>query len=1172
MERKALVVGINRYPFPIDESQQIRQLDTSAGDAETIAHYLETYGDFRVRRLPETFDSEGKPRVDPMGPVRLPELQAAIEELFNPPSQSVSDTALLFFAGHGLRRGKGAQAETFLVTSDVYYPGESLGLSLQWLRELLQSSPVRQQLVWLDCCHSGALFNFTEQALQTLSRKQDRSLIAASKDYELAYESFGGDHGLLAGALIKGLDPSQWPEGYVTNYTLADFVQERLKAAPQSPQAYNFGGEIILTGTKEKIDPLLLRQTPCPYKGLESFEFSDADYFFGRAQLVGELVDRLDERNFLAVLGASGSGKSSLVKAGVLPAFLKQQRERGDEGWRFCVFRPGAEPMKSLARGVTDESVTTSLLEVEKTLQPGVEGLKELVRKNFGSGLILVVDQFEEVFTLCSDAGERQRFLSCLLDPLADGELRLKVILTLRIDFLSRCLESDHPTLGHIEDHLAIVKPLRPDENAADLEDAIVKPAQKVGLEVQPELVEQILDDVKGPGSLPLLQYALRELWENRQVNRLTVAEYSRIGGVKGALKQRAEAIYNADLAADKVGEQLSSEEEQLVAQRIFLELTRLGEGTEDTRRQVLKETLLSLNSASGLVDRVLKKLTDARLVVTSELRSWGEGARTVTVVDIAHESLIQNWPRLTRWIEENRQALRQKRWIEADAQQWVRVRRRRDYLLQGLRLDEAIEFQKQFGETVRLLNPAPDYVRRSRDRRFFNRLVGMGLAAAVVLALSGAVIYSRGQAVIAQQNTARADEKTTEAEESAEAARNAQQEAERNAEAARNAQRETEVEKTRAEEALKSAEAEKERAEAAEANAQEKAAIAERQRIRAEEQTDIATQQRNEAVKQTVLAKVGEQSAVAVNWLASSKAVYGLVLAIDAVDLAQRNLLPHEIPLAASSSLLTGVQTTQEKNRLQGHERAVLSVAFSGDGRRIVSGSNDDTVRLWDVETGQLIGDPLQGHQDAVNSVTFSGDDRRIVSGSDDNTIRLWDAETGEPIGQPLQGHEDAVNSVAFSGDGRRIVSGSRDGAVRLWDAETGEPIGQPLQGHNGVVLSVAFSGDGRRIVSGGHDATVRLWDAETGQPIGQPLQGHEDSIRSVAFSPDGRRIVSGSRDDIIRLWDGDWSGWLALACNRLQYHPLLIQPETVTGDGEFIKVAGRARAACEERVWGGE
>ncbi|KAJ3796208.1 WD40-repeat-containing domain protein [Lentinula aff. detonsa] len=209
--------------------------------------------------------------------------------------------------------------------------------------------------------------------------------------------------------------------------------------------------------------------------------------------------------------------------------------------------------------------------------------------------------------------------------------------------------------------------------------------------------------------------------------------------------------------------------------------------------------------------------------------------------------------------------------------------------------------------------------------------------------------------------------------------------------------------------------------------------------------------------------------------------------------------------------------------NPLQGHSDGVTSVAFSPDGKRIVSGSEDGLIIIWNVDTREAIGDPLQGYSHWVNSVAFSPDGKRIVSGFEDGLIIIWNADTGEAIGYPLQGSLNLVTSVAFSPDGKRIVSGSADCLIRIWNADTGEAIGNPLQGHRDQVSSVAFSPDGKRIVSGSWDKSISLWNADTGEAIGDPLQGHSFEVTSVAFSPDGKRIVSGSWDKTIRIWNAD-------------------------------------------------
>jgi WD40 repeat protein len=210
----------------------------------------------------------------------------------------------------------------------------------------------------------------------------------------------------------------------------------------------------------------------------------------------------------------------------------------------------------------------------------------------------------------------------------------------------------------------------------------------------------------------------------------------------------------------------------------------------------------------------------------------------------------------------------------------------------------------------------------------------------------------------------------------------------------------------------------------------------------------------------------------------------------------------------------------------MAGHEGWVSCIAFSPDGRRIASGSRDCTIRLWDAETGAVVGEPLRGHGSGTTCLAFSPDSRRIASGSGDNTIRIWDGVTGVAVGEPLRGHTDWVRCLAFSPDGHLIASGSRDNTIRLWDGGTGLAVGEPLRGHTSAIKCLAFSPDGRRIASGSGDNTIRLWDGETGISVGDPLRGHTQYVTCLAFSPDGHRIASGSGDNTLRLWDAQTGG----------------------------------------------
>ncbi|KAB5591588.1 Lissencephaly-1 [Ceratobasidium theobromae] len=252
--------------------------------------------------------------------------------------------------------------------------------------------------------------------------------------------------------------------------------------------------------------------------------------------------------------------------------------------------------------------------------------------------------------------------------------------------------------------------------------------------------------------------------------------------------------------------------------------------------------------------------------------------------------------------------------------------------------------------------------------------------------------------------------------------------------------------------------------------------------------------------------------------------------------------------------------------NPLQGHTGSVTSVAFSPDSTRIVSGSDDETIRVWDGQTGKMALDPLQGHTYSVNSVAFSPDGTRIVSGSEDRTIRLWDGQTGKMLLDPLRGHTSSVSSVAFSPDGTRIVSGSYDKTIRVWDGQTGKMVLDPLQGHTNIVESVAFSPDSTRIVSGSRDKTIRLWDGQTGKMLLDPLRGHTSSVSSVSFSPDSTRIVSGSYDKTIRVWDGQ-TGKMVL--DPLQGHTNWVYSVAFSPDGTRIVSGSRDNTI---RVWDGQ
>jgi len=419
----------------------------------------------------------------------------------------------------------------------------------------------------------------------------------------------------------------------------------------------------------------LIALTVRPYVGLRAFREEDARFFCGREEFTTRLVEAVGRSSFLAVVGASGSGKSSVVRAGLVPA-LRRGEVEGGTTWEVAVFTPGDSPLRRLAAPLVallepEMSEVDRLAETTKLadyLREGRVSLGEVVErvleKQPGTErLLLVADQFEELFTLCRDETERGLFLEQLLAATANRG-PVTALLTLRGDFYGRCLE--HRALAdRLDGRVVNLGPMEPEE----LRRAIVEPAEAAGLRFEPGLAERILEDVaEEPGGLPLLEFALTELWERRRAGLLTHEAYEQIGGVAGAIARRAEAEYDC----------LNEEEKQL-ARRVFLRLVAPGERTEDTRRRA---TLAELGKEAR---PVVKALADARLVTTGRDEATGQ-----ETVEVAHEALIRGWERLRGWVDEDREFLTWRKRLEVALREWQRLGRDEGALLRGRRLAEA--------------------------------------------------------------------------------------------------------------------------------------------------------------------------------------------------------------------------------------------------------------------------------------------------------------------------------------------------------------------------------------------------------------------------------------------------------------------------------------------------
>lgn len=722
MSRDALIVGINSY-------QYLPPLKAPAEDAEAIAQCLEQDNVFTARRMPERIETGDRrqPVVSSTQAVSVKQLKEELSQLFLPESQQAPETGLFYFSGHGLADKEGYD-KGYLAASDTNPKDPSSAISLRWLQWLLSESPVKQQIIWLDCCHSGALIVNVGAANPGDGESRDRCFIASSRNFENAWEDLNSPYSVMTKALLDGLDPTRIPGQWVNTFDLAAYVNQALKGELQTPVCTNFGEAIDLTRAwQETVENDLATRVDsgrCPYKGLEFFDCNDEDpqYFFGRERLVGQLLDHVRTQPFLALVGASGNGKSSVLRAGLLHQLKSGRRIAGSDQWQILITRPDAQPMKNLAEaflpgGGSQLDRAEALGRAEGLLAEGAAGLQRLVQASVEPRTLLVIDQFEEVFTRCESDEERSQYFQCLMGALAEARDKFCLIIAMRADFVGKCLAQEYSGLAQrLSDQMVNVLPL----NKEELRAAICKPAERVNLGVEPALVTEILNDIQdAPGSLPLLQYTLKELWQRRENGQLKLAAYQTLGGISGTLDQRATEIYNR-----------FGSDQQRTARHIFQQLTQLGEGTEDTRRRVFLENLIAEPlHPSERVKQVIDTLADTenRLLVTSEV--VGKGAATVgkaperrAIVDVAHEALIRHWRLLRRWIEQNRDLLRQQRRIEASTVAWQERGKNKGYLLQGILLTEAIQFQEKQAESFPLSDTAKEFIQKSVWQRRWGR------------------------------------------------------------------------------------------------------------------------------------------------------------------------------------------------------------------------------------------------------------------------------------------------------------------------------------------------------------------------------------------------------------------------------------------------------------------
>ncbi|ETK36609.1 nSTAND1 domain-containing NTPase [Microbispora sp. ATCC PTA-5024] len=833
---------------------------------------------------------------------------------------------------------------------------------------------------------------------------------------------------------------------------------------------------------------------PVPYRGLSSFQVEDAEWFFGRESLTEALVQRIAERRLLVLVGPSGSGKSSVLRAGLIPA-LKSGALPGADAWDVALFTPGERPLDRLAEHVGAD--------------------------------LLVVDQFEEVFTGGADEADREKFLNALVARPA--------VICLRADFYPHALRY-RSLIPALQDLQIPVGPM----NEEELRSAIEEPARKAHLDLQEGLVELILRDLAptnrgteaahDPGALPLFSHALLSTWEHSSRNQLTIADYQETGGIRGAVARTAEIVYHGFDAA-----------QQRLARQILLRLVHVAEDTGDTRRRASLDEMYLLD---GDVHEVLDSFIAHRLI-TIETEQ----------VEIAHEALLMAWPRLREWIDADRAGLRTHRLLTAAAEVWRESERDPGTLYRGSRLSVASEWAAEPSHADGLNHLERDFLDASVEHEFAEvraskrrtRRLQQMLAALVVLVLVASLttVYALRQGNIAAE------------------------------------QRDVAVSRQLAVTAQKLRRSDL-------ALAAQLSLVAYRTAHTAEARASVLESSPLPGVTRMISSGTVLQAvAVSGNVLATSGADRKIRLwnlaAAGRPALAGGPLTGHAETVFSLAFRPTGdVLASGSGDRTvrlwkigpQGSASVlsaplpatgtVYSVAFSPDGRVLAAGASDGSIRFWDVTSPDrpvALGEPVAAAIGAVQSVAFSPDGRVLAAGSADRTVRLWsvaDPRHVVPIAPPIRGAGKTVYSVAFSPDGRTLAAASGDTTVRLWDlTRPRRPVlrGSPLKGPASWVNSVAFSPDGQWLAAASSDSNLWIWDLDSGRatlPLPHPgpvtgvvfagadaitsagdgaarrwrlpeprLTGAQAPIFSVAFGTGNHVLTAVSSDDTARLWN---------------------------------------------------
>ena len=830
-----------------------------------------------------------------------------------------------------------------------------------------------------------------------------------------------------------------------------------------------------------------------PYQGLLAFRQENADFFFGRDKFIAKLVEAVNSNPLVAVVGASGSGKSSVVFAGLIP------RLQAAGNVEIISFRPGKNPFDALAVALSkycqslvpgqtkaSEERNSSLAELkfEVNLRHDETVLRHLIENiiNFLGyrRLVLVADQFEELYTLAAQE-ERHSFLKSLL-MLVRKARAFTLVLTLRADFLGIVLD-DQPMGKALQQYTPLLLTAMDTE---ELRDVIEKPALKMKVELESGLTSRLINDVGDrPGRLPLLEFALAQLWSKQKNWYLTHKAYEEISGLEKALAKHASFVLKS----------LSAVEEQQ-AERVFIQLVCPGEGTEDTKRVATRTEVRAENW--GLV----KRLADERLVVTG----WDE-IEKIETVEIVHEALIREWGTLRKWITTNREFRIWQERFKQELRDWKNSNQNPEALLQGTRLAIAEDWYKQRGDE---LTPRErDFITASMTRRKQEQQKQRQRRQLTIFGLTGGVLVAlmlAGAAWLQWQNAQLKEIKAISV--SSEALLTSGKDFDALIQSLKAS---IKLNETSFFPAFSRHQEKADIQNQVDVFLQEALyKVTERNRLERHEDevTDVSF-----SPDGNIIATASRDKTVKI-WSVDGTEIQTLKGHQDWVRSVKFS--PTEKIIATASwDGTVKLWTTKGKliTTLTGHNTKVYSVSFSPDGKTIASADAKGYVKLWTTK-GKLI-TTFQGHDQSVLNLSFSPDGKTLATASQDKTVKLWSRD-GKLL-RTFAGHKDWVWSLSFSPDSQKIATASRDETVKLWNTE-GKEI-RTLNDHKNSVTSVSFSPDGKQIATVDADKTTIIW-SESGEKLQTLMSGHKDWIWSVSFSPDGKMLATASKDGTAKLW----------------------------------------------------